>query len=120
MTVTDRKRRQRARIVFGRYPDTISTGRTQCHTGAINKTPPPGGPRRGLTPFQGDVLAVLAISPRSLRELAEAVGCDEWSRAGQAADQLCNRGLAELVPDAAVRPTWKAVKGATEGNPPEA
>lgn len=87
-------------------PDTIPTGYAHGHYPARMVKYPV---RAGLSARQREVLELLRHRPRHLRELAEALNIGEWSICAQAAHQLCNRGLAEIVPDAAIRPTWKAV-----------
>lgn len=61
-----------------------------------------------LKPLHLDVLELIRITPRNVREVAESLNLGEWSKARWALDGLVNRSLAVEVHGYPT--TWRALR----------
>lgn len=107
MTLEVRSRHRKA-LGGTTTPITIPTshlGPIGHHEAKLSKYPI----RARLSKRQADVLNLIRVKPRDLKEASEALGIGEWSIVAQVCRQLVNRGLVEEVADAATRPTWRAL-----------
>lgn len=95
------------RAMSGRAPETMATGHLKHAPGASPHFPYRYPHRANLSPRQADVLELIRVKPRDLREASEALGIGEWSIVAQVLHQLVNRGLATEVHGYPT--TWEAI-----------
>lgn len=95
-------------MMWGGAPATMASGHITARAASPASNFPYRYPLRAeLSPLQADLLELIRVGPRDMKEAAEALGIGEWSKARHALDQLVRRELAEEIHGYPT--TWRAL-----------